>query len=50
MLFDLENDGGETHNLADDRHSKDILVAHREQLSTWIKQTQDNFVIPKNLV
>jgi len=49
MLFDLENDLGETHNLAYDPHLKDILVAHREQLTTWIKQTQDHFVIPKNL-
>jgi arylsulfatase A-like enzyme len=47
MLFDMENDRGETHNLAYDPQLKDILVAHREQLTTWIKQTQDHFVIPK---
>jgi arylsulfatase A-like enzyme len=49
MLFDMENDPGETHNLAYNSPSKDIVVAHREQLTTWIKQTQDHFVMPKNL-
>ena len=49
MLFDMENDPGEMQNLAYNSSSKAILVAHREQLTTWIKQTQDHFVMPKNL-
>ena len=43
MLFDLENDPGETNNLAYHPLMKDVLEHHRQQLLTWIKQSGDNF-------
>jgi len=46
MLFDLENDPGETENLAYQAAHREVLSEHRELLSEEIEKTADPFVLP----
>ena len=46
QLFDLQEDRGETKNLAADEKLKPVLQAHRAKLQAWMKQTKDPFVFP----
>jgi len=46
MLFDMQDDPGETHNLARDAAHRDELLHHRQMLVRWIEQTNDDFVAP----
>lgn len=46
QLFDLQEDPGETKNLAAKPEQKTVLTAHRAKLQEWIKQTKDPFAFP----
>lgn len=46
QLFDLKNDPGETKNLARDSSMKTVLNGHRNLLSRWVTETNDNFCVP----
>jgi len=46
LLFDLENDPGETENLACLASYREVLSEHRELLSEEIEKTADPFVLP----
>jgi arylsulfatase A-like enzyme len=43
MLFDMEADPGETHNLAYDPEHQHEVARHRDLLSQWITKTKDDF-------
>lgn len=45
MLFDLQEDPGETNNLAHNSSAHEKLRQHRDQLKTWCKQIGDPFGI-----
>ncbi len=46
QLFDLTADPGETRNLVSEKAWQKILNQHRKLLSSWIKETHDDFVVP----
>ena len=46
LLFDLENDPGETENLAYQAAYREVLSEHRERLRKEVEQTSDPFVLP----
>jgi len=46
-LFDLRNDPGEVHNVADDPKYADILRDLRERLAAWRKEVGDGGVTPE---
>jgi arylsulfatase A-like enzyme len=41
-LFDLENDPGETRNLAPDPAARVVLQEHRERLRLWVMENGDS--------
>ena len=43
QLFDLENDPGETNNLAFNPDYLSVRQEHRDKLNKWIHDTKDNF-------
>jgi arylsulfatase A-like enzyme len=45
-LADMENDPGETVNLAGKREYKGELERHRQYLREWCRSTSDSFVVP----
>jgi arylsulfatase A-like enzyme len=47
-LYDLENDPSELVNLAGDRRSRRVLVAHRAMLDEWIRETGDQGARPES--
>lgn len=46
MLFDMENDPGETRNLAYGNDKRSVLTDHRQLLNEWIEKTRDEFEVP----
>ena len=46
QLFDLENDPGETRNLARNAAWRAELERHRALLGDWVTQTEDWFAVP----
>jgi arylsulfatase A-like enzyme len=46
MLFDMQDDPGETRNLAGQAAHRDELLRHRRLLVQWIEQTDDDFRAP----
>lgn len=46
MLFDMQNDPGETRNLASQAAHRGELLRHRRLLIQWIERTKDTFVAP----
>ena len=46
QLFDLQNDPGETKNLAGEAEMKTVLERHRDLLRRWVDETKDNFKVP----
>jgi arylsulfatase A-like enzyme len=49
-LYDLENDPSELVNLAGDRRSRRVLVAHRAMLDEWIRETGDQGARPESAI
>lgn len=47
QLFDLSKDKGEKNNLAIKNDYTDIRKKHLRYLKEWMKETDDNFVLPK---
>lgn len=47
QLFDLSKDKGEKNNLAFTGDYADVLKKHLKFLREWMKETDDNFIIPK---
>jgi len=45
-LYDMENDPGETRNVAADPLVREALDAHREILRRWMSETTDTFPAP----
>ena len=43
QLFDLQEDPGETMNLAPDPSHVEVLSAHRQRLANWCRETGDRF-------
>jgi arylsulfatase A-like enzyme len=46
MLFDLEADQGEMHNLAKSTDSQPVIEDHRRMLRDWMARTNDEFACP----
>jgi arylsulfatase A-like enzyme len=46
MLFDLEQDPGETRNLAYDADQASVVDTHRQWLGQWLDDTKDRFSLP----
>jgi hypothetical protein len=46
VLFDIQNDPGETKNLAYQADYSADLTHHRRLLQEWIAQTDDDFTAP----
>ncbi|MCF6332723.1 MAG: sulfatase-like hydrolase/transferase [Draconibacterium sp.] len=44
VLFDMQNDSGETQNLASNSEYAGILEHHRKLLNDWMKKTNDPFI------
>ena len=44
MLFDLEADPGEMHNLAAEQPYREVLVAHRQLLQQWMMDVNDDYL------
>ena len=47
QLFDMNNDRGETTNLAYDPDMASVVAYHRTLLKEWLVKTDDNFIIPE---
>ena len=45
QLFDIENDPGETKNLAFDPQMKNIVKQHKQKLNEWLIITNDDFKV-----
>ena len=45
MLFDLETDPGEMHNLVGDQKYHNVLVEHRQLLRQWLTDTKDDYLV-----
>ncbi len=50
MLFDLENDPHEVHNLAGDPAYAELLRSLRAELRTWVKEMPDLSFLPESYI
>jgi len=52
MLFDLESDPGEIHNLAYEDVHRDVLLKYRQLLQQRLRNTDDDYLtrfgVPEN--
>ncbi|MFW5915653.1 MAG: choline-sulfatase, partial [Planctomycetota bacterium] len=47
QLFDMDNDPGETVDLAEREEYREVLNTHRDHLREWTARTDDNFDVPE---